>query len=1079
MSTPETRFPRHKFRLFFSCLIALGCLLAAFPPTPAAGDQPVIIYVNEKILVSGNGESWETAFKDFQGALDAASGKKAEIWVAAGTYKPTDGDDPAESFVLKDDVALYGGFAGDEDQRDDRDFTKNVTTLEGSGNTVVCAIGVNETAVLDGFTITGGNANGGGTKNNGGGMYIENGNPTVANCTFSGNTATSFGGGMHIKDGSPTLTNSTFSGNNAYRGGGMYIEGASPELTNCTLSGNTATSGGGGMYIKDGSPTLTNCTFSVNTATSDGGGMHIEGASPTLTNCTFQENKTTGSSSGGGMFINKGSPTVTDCTFSKNSAKAGGGGMHVYSSTSKVTDCTFSENSAKAGGGGIYATNSSLTVMSCTFSGNTATDGNTATNNGGGMYISNGSPTVTDCIFSDNTATDDGGGMYIFYGKPTVTNCTFLKNEADNNGGGMFITSNSSTTMTNCTFSKNTATVLGGGIYVKNSSLTVTGCTFSENSAGSAIGGGMYMVDGDPTVTNCTFSKNTATSGGGVYIINGSPNFTNCTFSENTATVLGGGLCVESGSPKVTNTIFWGAGSAAGQVVDQSKNLTITYSVTDFLGQGNINADPRLGPLKNNGGQTQTCALGEDSPAIDSGTASGSPETDQRGVTRPQGDGVDMGSYEFEGGTLIVTIEPEKAWTAGAMWSHDGGKTWRASGEAVHPTPGNYTVTFKPIDGWTTPGHMQVDIIRVETVEKSGTYTRHTGSLTVTTSPAEAGGKWKIEGETNWRSSGEEVADLPTGSYTVTFSDVSGWITPRDETVTVILNRQIEISIAYEAEPKPKPEPKPFPTPPQPVAPPKLPTGTTLPEGSSPSTAEPLDVETGPDPSPEEKREAIEEALEAAGLTEALAESLAGLLDVDGAGQIYPSDEGMESLEGELGGLDIPEDAVRAPLPLFTVPNIPAGNTVIVYFQIPAGLIDKPSSRLQAVKILSPGRAELFKRVYSFEELADGCSAVVEVDGQKIIGVLGSDDFIDGNSRLALAIQDGGSFDLDGQVNGAVTDPAFILEAVESLDPDVPGGGGGCSAGPSSPWTIALLAPLALLARRRRLTRLRKSRPRG
>jgi parallel beta-helix repeat protein len=132
----------------------------------------------------------------------------------------------------------------------------------GSGSVVTCDGGETSMTVLDGFTITNGSAT------YGGGMNNDSSNPTVTNCTFSGNTADDDGGGMYNNDSS------------------------SPTVTNCTFSGNTANNDGGGMYNNDSSsPMVTNCTFSGNTANDDGGGMYnYASSSPTVTNCIFWTN---------------------------------------------------------------------------------------------------------------------------------------------------------------------------------------------------------------------------------------------------------------------------------------------------------------------------------------------------------------------------------------------------------------------------------------------------------------------------------------------------------------------------------------------------------------------------------------------------------------------------------------------------------------------------------------------------------------------------------------------------------------------------------------------------------------------
>jgi hypothetical protein len=213
------------------------------------------------------------------------------------------------TFQLVDGVALYGGFAGSETSRGQRDWQNNVTVLSGdldgddqtdahgvithtdyiSGTNayhVVTSHGLTETAVLDGFTLTGGNANGDYPNDSGGGMFNEDSSPTVRNVTFSGNTA-DWGGGMRNDfSNNPTLVDVTFCGNTADEGGGMANSGSHPALTNVTFNGNTATWHGGGVWNYDSNPTLTNVTFSGNTAMlGDGGGMYNELSSPALTNC--------------------------------------------------------------------------------------------------------------------------------------------------------------------------------------------------------------------------------------------------------------------------------------------------------------------------------------------------------------------------------------------------------------------------------------------------------------------------------------------------------------------------------------------------------------------------------------------------------------------------------------------------------------------------------------------------------------------------------------------------------------------------------------------------------------------------
>ncbi|MEZ4961033.1 MAG: MopE-related protein [Saprospiraceae bacterium] len=289
-----------------------------------------ILYVNASATGANNGNSWTNAFTDLQSALNSTCPGITQIWVAAGTYKPTSGTDRNASFVMKNGVAIYGGFAGTETLLSQRNWTANVTTLNGDidndgtlANNSYHVIfnnnnGLTNTAVLDGFTISGGNANGSSANAYGGGMYNFNTSPAVNNCSFTGNSVTFSGSGMYnAGNSSPTVTNCSFSGNSANRGGGMFNDASSPAVANCSFSNNAA-SDGGGMYNETSSPTVTNCAFSGNTA-DFGGGMYNDESLPTVKNCTFYNNSA--GSSTGGMFNGFANSVVTNSIFWANSGE--------------------------------------------------------------------------------------------------------------------------------------------------------------------------------------------------------------------------------------------------------------------------------------------------------------------------------------------------------------------------------------------------------------------------------------------------------------------------------------------------------------------------------------------------------------------------------------------------------------------------------------------------------------------------------------------------------------------------------------------------------------------------------------
>ncbi len=276
-----------------------------------------VFYVTETGAGNKDGSSWANAYADVQTAIDAAeSAGGGEVWIAKGTYKH------GSAMTMKNNVAIYGGFAGTETSKDQR-VAGNITILDGERkyrvfyNNYTGANPLTNSAKLDNVTIQNGHPYSNSEYNYGAGMYNNNASPEITNCTFANNSALD-GGGMYNYgyNGtcSPTLTNCTFSGNSAkYFGGGMYNSASSPELTNCTFSGNSTSFDGGGMHNSASSPELTNCTFSGNSVSRYGGGIYNYESSPTLTNCILWGN--TASSSGNEIYNSNSTckPTIDTC----------------------------------------------------------------------------------------------------------------------------------------------------------------------------------------------------------------------------------------------------------------------------------------------------------------------------------------------------------------------------------------------------------------------------------------------------------------------------------------------------------------------------------------------------------------------------------------------------------------------------------------------------------------------------------------------------------------------------------------------------------------------------------------------
>ncbi|MFZ5920951.1 MAG: BMP family ABC transporter substrate-binding protein [Chloroflexota bacterium] len=362
----------------FNIITILSLILSLIGGTSTVSAQsPGVCHVDADAVGVNDGSSWADAYVDLQSALgDSAC---VEIWVAAGVYKPGSGTNRSASFQLSSGVGLYGGFAGTETERDQRDWQANVSILSGDidnndlnddGNFiaesiddiqgdnsyhVVVGSGTDNTAVLDGFVVTAGetllqwNVY---PNSNGGGMFNENGSPTISHVTFSGNSG-AWGGGMENRYSNPVLTDVTFVGNACHWdtawgwGGGMLNYASSPILNDVRFISNSVYQDGGAMNNGAGSnPQLTNVTFIGNSA-HGGGGIFNNGSSPTLTNILFLGNHA--DSAAGMVNYSSSSPTLTNVVFSGNYAARdiyydSAAMTNSYSSNPILTNVTFSHN---------------------------------------------------------------------------------------------------------------------------------------------------------------------------------------------------------------------------------------------------------------------------------------------------------------------------------------------------------------------------------------------------------------------------------------------------------------------------------------------------------------------------------------------------------------------------------------------------------------------------------------------------------------------------------------------------------------------------------------------------------------
>ncbi|HSL29811.1 MAG TPA: choice-of-anchor Q domain-containing protein, partial [Anaerolineales bacterium] len=274
----------------------------------------------------------------------------------------------------------------------------------------------------------------------------------------------------------------------------------------------------------------------------------------------------------------------------------------------------------------------------------------------GGALLVSGYASVNQVAFENNrtTSTDapieTGGAIHISPEASADIAGSRFENNTGHYGGGAVASSNATQfSITDSTFISNTSLHGGGALYPNGFTATVENSTFVENSAGT--GGAIHSNANSVTVTNSTFVGNSAVNHGAVDSREGVVTINNSTFFGNTASgegsILGDQQFGAGGNLEVGNSILYGTDTdmcdtVAGMVGDLGNNLT-------WPAENNcpgMQDDPRLDALANNGGPTQTIGLLTGSPAIDAGNNETCAATDQRGVTRPQGEACDIGAFE-------------------------------------------------------------------------------------------------------------------------------------------------------------------------------------------------------------------------------------------------------------------------------------------------------------------------------------------------------------------------------------------------------------------------------------------------
>ena len=500
---------------------------------------PPVMYVSPSGNQTFPFTNWVTASRSIQEAVNQGI-DGCVVWVTNGTY------------TLTSQVTVAHGIT--------------VRSVNGRTNTILdgnlanrCFHLADTSAVVDGFTITRGYANGGA------GVYCDGGG-TVQNCTISNNAAEVFGGGVHCVNGG-WIRDSIIASNSACWGGGVCCDGGGT-VSNCVVNANVSPrvdqGSGGGIYCYPGGMAV-DCTLRDNYSARGGGGLRLWGgaairclivsneadwgggvlgtATGTLDTCILKSNR----AAGGGGLLCDGAMIVTKCDISGNTGSNGAGGMDASQSGSIISSCIISNNTAAGNngyGGGVNMNAGNLMISSTICS-------NQAAQRGGGVYC-NGSA-ISNCFITGNSATF-GGGLNLNGG--TLDLCTISGNRGSNGAGGMDA-SGSSGIIRNCFINNNTAAGdngYGGGLNMNEGNLIISS-TICSNQAAQG-GGGVECHYGGRAV-DCNISFNSAAWRGGGVDCNYGGVVTNCTIRENTATDGSAGVYCNNGG-EVLNSMVAG-----------------------------------------------------------------------------------------------------------------------------------------------------------------------------------------------------------------------------------------------------------------------------------------------------------------------------------------------------------------------------------------------------------------------------------------------------------------------------------------------------------------------------------------
>lgn len=564
------------------------------PGQPSNSSVGSTVYVDIDAQGANNGSTWADAFTNLQSAIDAAQDGD-QIWIASGVYKPEIVNTPADSnfFLVDKPLEIFGGFAGNENSLDERDWEAYPVIASGdingddtdgdfvnnkSDNTIRLFHIVSMGVTMDGLEICYGQTRIGydpatdpSPINFVGGGILDQGNSTIRNCIVHQNSGDRGGGIYSGSNGGLTVENCRFTNNHAVTfAGALNVGNHSATITDCSFESNTVEQGVGaaiflwhnaGTRFDSSSVKIKNCDFNSNQAPR-GAGIQFNNFSKhnklLVDSCRFIANSTVNNGLGGAIgLLNYKAPgqsgdnmidaTITNSVFETNFASQGSG-LHMYSNingSKLILSKNVVKNNLSSSAGAVYVLCDNQSDMDI-FMDYTSFDNNTSDFAGGAIVF--------------NNAQSNRGLDY------NLSNCQFRNNDGGDYAGAIFSFSSSGGVgplgnMTNCNFVGNSAGLGCGAVSSNDENLILKNCRFEKNTAGNSASAMCLTVysqnSGHHELENCQFIENATTEildTSALWINNGaleiwsngiqSTSLDSCLFEANTSPKTGGAVSI-------------------------------------------------------------------------------------------------------------------------------------------------------------------------------------------------------------------------------------------------------------------------------------------------------------------------------------------------------------------------------------------------------------------------------------------------------------------------------------------------------------------------------------------------------